>query len=177
MMGEGWTLPLERGLSIEKPDLSLPNFQRLLNCNQRRAADPANVPYASCYQFPPNSTDTEAALTSFTTASTPLSPGTAAMLCERGLELLDFYLVRDRVAACATFPPAKRLAEDMAPSSDPEIVRALQQETTEARILLNRGLSLRLPPVEHTPETDKACRTRRHVDGRGAAGHLCPAFS
>ena len=91
-------------------------------------------------------------MTSFTTASTPPSPGTAAMLCERGLELLDFYLVRDRVAACATFPPAKRLAEDMAPSSDPEIVRALQQETTEARILLNRGLSLRLPPVEHTPE-------------------------
>ncbi len=49
MMGEGWTLPLERGLSIEKPNLSLPNFQRLLNCDQRRAADPANVPYASCY--------------------------------------------------------------------------------------------------------------------------------
>ena len=60
--------------------------------------------------------------------------------------------MRDRVAACATFPPAKGLAEDMAPSSDPEIVRALQQETTEARILLNRGLSLSLPPVEHTPE-------------------------
>ena len=49
MVEKAGHFPLERGLSIEKPNLSLPNFQRLLNCNQRRAADPANVPYASCY--------------------------------------------------------------------------------------------------------------------------------
>ena len=99
------------------------------------------------------------------------------MLRERALELLDFYLVRDRVAACATFPPAKRLAEDMAPSSDPEIVRVLQQETTEARILLDRGLSLRLPPVEHTPELIRRAELGGTLTGRRAIGRLCTAFS
>ncbi len=74
------------------------------------------------------------------------------MLRERALDLLDFTAVRDRVAAQAAFPPAKRLAEAMSPSHDPHTVRSLQEETAEARALLERGLSLRLPQIEDTPE-------------------------
>ena len=76
----------------------------------------------------------------------------AELLQDRALDLLDFGAVRNRVAACAAFPPARRLAEAMAPSSDPVVVRGLQRETAEARTLLERGLSLGLPPVEDTPE-------------------------
>ncbi len=85
-------------------------------------------------------------------ASQQNTPGRAVDLQSRALDLLDFCAVRDRVAACATFPPAKRLAEAMVPSIDPGDVQALQQETSEARTLLERGLSLGLPPIEDTPE-------------------------
>ena len=81
-----------------------------------------------------------------TTSSSP------HLLQERALDLLDFRAVRDRVAACAAFPPAKRLAEAMSPSTDPGLVQILQQETAEGRTLLERGLSLGLPPIEDTPE-------------------------
>ena len=90
-------------------------------------------------------------LPSSTTAQTS-RPTRAALLQERALDLLDFRAVRDRVSACATFPPAKRLAGAMSPSHDPHTVRSLQEETAEARILLERGLSLGLPPIEDTPE-------------------------
>ena len=76
----------------------------------------------------------------------------AAAMRERSLELLDFLAVRDSVAACATFPPARRLAEDMAPSGNPDVVTALQRETAEARILLERGLGLDLTAEEDTPD-------------------------
>ena len=55
------------------------------------------------------------------------------------LELLEFPLILRRLADCATFEPARVLALSLLPSSDPEIVLMGQEETAEARLLLERG--------------------------------------
>ena len=56
----------------------------------------------------------------------------------RSQELLEFPLVRARLAAHAAFAPSQRLAESIAPSSDPIVVHRLLDETDQARDLLSR---------------------------------------
>ena len=51
----------------------------------------------------------------------------------RSQQLLEFPLIRARVAAYAAFAPSRRLAEALAPSVDPLVVRRLLDETDEAR--------------------------------------------
>lgn len=53
------------------------------------------------------------------------------------LEALDFHAVRRAVADLASYPPARRLALDIAPSYDEGEVEALQRETAEGRALLD----------------------------------------
>ena len=55
------------------------------------------------------------------------------------LELLEFPLILRRLADCTTFEPARVLAMALAPSSDPTVVSISQEETAEARLLLERG--------------------------------------
>ena len=55
------------------------------------------------------------------------------------LELLEFPLILRRLADCTTFEPARVLAMSLAPSSDPTVVSMGQEETSEARLLLERG--------------------------------------
>ena len=55
------------------------------------------------------------------------------------LELLDFPLILRRLADYTTFEPARLLALSLAPSSDPTVVSTGQEETGEARLLLERG--------------------------------------
>ena len=55
------------------------------------------------------------------------------------LELLEFPLILRRLADCTTFEPARVLALSLAPSSDPTVVSMGQEETAEARLLLERG--------------------------------------
>jgi DNA mismatch repair protein MutS2 len=54
----------------------------------------------------------------------------------RSLVLLEFPLVRDRLAAATTFVPSRRLAEALEPSSDPVVVARQLDETDQARALL-----------------------------------------
>ena len=56
----------------------------------------------------------------------------------RSQELLEFPLIRARLAAHTAFGPSRRLAEALAPSSEPLVVRRLLDETDEASDLLAR---------------------------------------
>ena len=52
------------------------------------------------------------------------------------MALLEFPLVRDRLAAATSFPPSRRLAEALEPSADPVVVARGLDETDQARSLL-----------------------------------------
>jgi DNA mismatch repair protein MutS2 len=52
--------------------------------------------------------------------------------------LLEFPLIRARLAAYASFPPSRRLAEALEPSADPVIVERGLAETDEARAFLSQ---------------------------------------
>jgi DNA mismatch repair protein MutS2 len=54
----------------------------------------------------------------------------------KSLALLEFPLVRERLAAATGFPPGRRLAEALVPSSDPVLVEIALEETSQARALL-----------------------------------------
>jgi dsDNA-specific endonuclease/ATPase MutS2 len=54
----------------------------------------------------------------------------------RSIALLEFPLVRERLAANAQFPPSERLAASLEPSSDPVIVARSLDETDQTRALL-----------------------------------------
>jgi DNA mismatch repair protein MutS2 len=54
----------------------------------------------------------------------------------RSIALLEFPLVRERLAAATSFLPSERLASDLEPSSDPVIVARGLDETDQARALL-----------------------------------------
>jgi len=54
-------------------------------------------------------------------------------LDRRSLALLEFPLVRARLAAAAGFPPGRRLAEALEPSTDPVIVARGLEETSQMR--------------------------------------------
>jgi len=55
----------------------------------------------------------------------------------RSIALLEFPLVRDRLAAHTSFPPGRRLAEALEPSAEPVIVARGLDETDQARALLS----------------------------------------
>ncbi|MEJ7748461.1 MAG: hypothetical protein WKF56_04110, partial [Candidatus Limnocylindrales bacterium] len=54
----------------------------------------------------------------------------------RSQALLEFPLVRQRLADSTSFPPSRRLAEALEPSPDRTIVGRLLDETDQARSLL-----------------------------------------
>lgn len=60
----------------------------------------------------------------------------------RSAELLEFPLIRARLAAYAAFEPSRRLAAAVEPASDPVIVTRRLDETDEARWLLSEKPSV-----------------------------------
>ncbi len=56
----------------------------------------------------------------------------------RSQELLEYPLVRDRVAGHTAFEPSRRLAAALSPSANPVVVKRMLDETDEAVDLLNR---------------------------------------
>ncbi|MGA3056546.1 MAG: endonuclease MutS2 [Candidatus Limnocylindrales bacterium] len=54
-------------------------------------------------------------------------------LDRRSLAILEFPLIRARLAAAAGFPPGRRLAEALEPSRDPVVVSRGLEETTQMR--------------------------------------------
>ena len=61
---------------------------------------------------------------------------------EEALRLLEFHLVRRRLAGYTTFPVARELALDLAPSYRSDQVEHRRRETAEARWLLEVGVHL-----------------------------------
>ena len=57
----------------------------------------------------------------------------------RTLRVLEYDAIRQRLRACASFSLGQELAERIEPSSNPDEVRRLVAETTEARLLLDGG--------------------------------------
>jgi DNA mismatch repair protein MutS2 len=55
---------------------------------------------------------------------------------QRSLALLEFPLVRERLAGHTSFPPSRRLAEALQPESDPIVVARSLDETDQTRALL-----------------------------------------
>src|SRR3972149_11261007 len=55
---------------------------------------------------------------------------------DRSLTLLEFPLVRQRLAGHTSFAPGRRLAEAPLPSSEPVLVARGREETDQARALL-----------------------------------------
>ncbi|MGZ6265779.1 MAG: endonuclease MutS2 [Candidatus Limnocylindrales bacterium] len=66
-------------------------------------------------------------------AGAPPGATAAAGLDRRSLALLEFPLIRARLAAAAGFPPGRRLAEALEPSTDPVIVARGLEETSQTR--------------------------------------------
>ncbi len=60
------------------------------------------------------------------------------MMDERSQVLLEYPLIRARVAEHTAFPPSRRLAEGLAPSPEPIVVKRMLDETDEAVDLVNR---------------------------------------
>ena len=56
-----------------------------------------------------------------------------ATMDRRSMALLEFPLVRARLAAATGFPPGRRLAEAIEPSTDRVIVARGLEETTQTR--------------------------------------------
>ncbi len=54
----------------------------------------------------------------------------------KSIGLLEFPLVRERLAAATGFPPGRRLAEALSPWADPVLVEMGLEETTQVRALL-----------------------------------------
>ncbi|NJD27206.1 MAG: endonuclease MutS2 [Chloroflexi bacterium] len=65
--------------------------------------------------------------------STPLA---GHAMDQRSIEILEFPLVRARLAERTSFGPSRRLAAALAPESDPVLVARALDETDEARALL-----------------------------------------
>ena len=61
---------------------------------------------------------------------------------EESLRLLEFHLVRQRLAGYTTFPLARELALELAPSYRADQVESWHRETAEARRLLETGVHL-----------------------------------
>jgi len=55
----------------------------------------------------------------------------------RSIALLEFPQIRERLAAATSFPPSRRIAEGLEPSSDPVVVGRGLDETDQARALLS----------------------------------------
>jgi DNA mismatch repair protein MutS2 len=62
----------------------------------------------------------------------------------RSIAILEFPLIRERLAGHTSFAPSRRLAEALTPESDPTLVRRSLDETDEARELLTerRGVGI-----------------------------------
>ncbi|MBA3236243.1 MAG: hypothetical protein H0T59_09680, partial [Chloroflexi bacterium] len=54
----------------------------------------------------------------------------------RSLELLEFPMIRARLAAATSFPPSRRAAELLEPSADPTVVERRLDETDQTRALI-----------------------------------------
>jgi DNA mismatch repair protein MutS2 len=80
----------------------------------------------------------------------------------KSIALLEFPVVRERLAAATGFPPGRRLAEALLPSSDPVLVTIALEETSQARALLAEHPSAGIGGAHDIgPAVDRAARGGR----------------
>jgi 3-methyladenine DNA glycosylase Mpg len=89
----------------------------------------------------------------------------------RSQALLEFPLVRERLAAATSFPPSQRLAEALQPSSDPLIVARQLDETDQARALLSERPGGRGRRSARHRSVGRACGSWRAPGARAVPGH------
>src|SRR6478752_9067732 len=80
----------------------------------------------------------------------------------RSQALLEFPLIRERLAAATSFPPSRRLAEGLEPSNEPIIVARQLDETDQARALLSERPGVGVGGAHDiAPWVDRAARGGR----------------
>jgi DNA mismatch repair protein MutS2 len=80
----------------------------------------------------------------------------------KSIALLEFPLVRERLAAATGFPPGRRLAEALVPSPDPVLVAIGLEETSQVRALLAERPSVGIGGAHDIgPAVDRAARGGR----------------
>jgi DNA mismatch repair protein MutS2 len=80
----------------------------------------------------------------------------------RSIAILEYPLVRERLAGHASFPPSRRLAEALEPSADPLIVARGLDETDQARALLAERPGVGIGAARDIgPAVDRASRGGR----------------
>ena len=85
----------------------------------------------------------------------------------RSQALLEFPLVRDRLAAATSFPPSRRLAEALEPSTDPVIVARRLDETDQTRALLEERPGVGIGAAHDIgPSIERAARGGRLEPGQ-----------
>ena len=85
----------------------------------------------------------------------------------RSIALLEFPQVRERLAAATSFPPSRRLAEALEPSSDPLVVARGLDETDQARALLSEHSGVGVGSAHDIgPAIDRAARSGRLDPGQ-----------
>jgi DNA mismatch repair protein MutS2 len=85
----------------------------------------------------------------------------------RSQDLLEFPLVRERLAAATSFPPSRRLAEALQPASDPVVVARQLDETDQARSLLEEHPGVGIGAAHDIgPSIERAARGGRLDPGQ-----------
>jgi DNA mismatch repair protein MutS2 len=88
----------------------------------------------------------------------------------KSIALLEFPLVRDRLAAVTGFPPGRRLAEALEPVADPVLVEIGLEETSQLRALLAEHPSAGIGGAHDIgPATERAARGGRLDAGQFSA--------
>ena len=85
----------------------------------------------------------------------------------KSIVLLEFPVVRERLAEATTFGPGRRLAETLEPSADPVIVARRLEETDQARALLAERSTVGIGAAHDIgPAVERAARGGRLDPGR-----------
>ncbi|MEA2653139.1 MAG: mismatch repair protein MutS2, partial [Chloroflexota bacterium] len=81
---------------------------------------------------------------------------------QRSLALLEFPAIAARLADATSFPPSRRLAEALTPSSDPVVVARWLDETDQARDLLEERPGIGIGAAHDIgPAVERAARGGR----------------
>jgi DNA mismatch repair protein MutS2 len=85
----------------------------------------------------------------------------------RSQDLLEFPLIRERLADATSFPPSRRLAEALQPASDPVVVARQLDETDQVRSLLEQRPGIGIGGAHDIgPSIERAARGGRLDPGQ-----------
>ena len=97
---------------------------------------------------------------------------------QKSAETLEFPKVLAQLASFTSFSAGRELALDLVPTPDLDIARELQQETTEARHLLDNKPNVRLGGVYDVREEALSCERGYILEGQillNILSTICPS--